>query len=180
MLMKENIRFTCRYASPLGEMRLASDGEALTGAWFVGQKYDGAGLPDRLCERMVAPLEETREWLDCYFGGGRPGFMPAVHLCGTPFRLAVWEVLRRIPYGETVTYGGIAAELVGRHGLSSMSAQAVGGAVGHNPVSIIIPCHRVVGAGGSLTGYAGGLERKRCLLQLEHVVTERLRMSAAE
>ena len=113
-------------------------------------------------------FEETRRWLDAYFRGEKPDFTPPLSVETTPFRRAVWELLLTIPYGQTMTYGEIAAEIARRRGLSGMSAQAVGGAVGRNPISLIIPCHRVVGTGGSLTGYAGGIEKKVKLLELEH------------
>ena len=154
---------------------MASDGEALVGLWFEGQEHFGEGLCAERVERMVPVMEETVRWLDCYFEGRVPGFMPALQLRGTPYRRAVWRILMEIPYGQTVTYGEIAARLAGTAaqgrlaglGSGSVIARAVGGAVGHNPVSLIVPCHRVVGADGSLTGYAGGLERKRRLLRLE-------------
>ena len=163
------------YGSPLGRMLMASDGEALVGLWFEGQEHFGEGLRAERVERMVPVMEETVRWLDCYFGGKVPGFMPALQLRGTPYRRAVWRILMEIPYGQTVTYGEIAARLAGTAaqgrlaglGSGSIIARAVGGAVGHNPVSLIVPCHRVVGADGGLTGYAGGLERKRRLLRLE-------------
>ena len=142
-----------RVDSPLGMVTLAGDGEALTGLWFAGQKYDCATLPDG--------AHECAE----YFAGGRPDFMPKLNPQGSEFRRQVWAELVKVPYGEATTYGRIAHDL----GLSSAAARAVGGAVGHNPISIIIPCHRVLGAGGSLTGYAGGLERKRFLLELEGI-----------
>lgn len=115
-----------------------------------------------------------RKWLDIYFSGKEPDFMPPVHMIGSPFRLSVWELLRQIPYGETVTYGELAKMVAEKRGLSRMSAQAVGGAVGHNEISIIVPCHRVVGSDGSLTGYAGGVDRKERLLTLEGVDMEKL------
>ena len=158
---------TCKYLSPLGEMLLASDGEALTGVWFEGQKYYAAALTFAHEEKSLPVFEETRTWLDVYFGGRKPDFMPLVHLQGSPFRLDVWEMLQRIPYGKTVTYRDLALEIARKRGMRAMSAQAVGVAVAHNPVSVIIPCHRVVGSRGCLTGYAGGLERKVRLLNLE-------------
>lgn len=154
------------YASPLGPMTLASDGEALTALWFDGQQY--APTPSEPRTNAALPVfREVKDWLDCYFGGGRPAFVPPVRLHGTSFRLAVWDLLRQIPYGETVTYGDLARRLASLSPTGQMSAQAVGGAVGHNPVSILVPCHRVVGTDGSLTGYAGGLHRKQWLLALE-------------
>ena len=154
-------------SSPLGRILLSSDGEALTGLWFEGQKYFGAGLPAHREERQLPLFEEAERWLTDYFGGRAPDFTPPLAPRGTPFRRAVWEHLLTVPYGRTVTYGGIAAALAGQAGSARVSARAVGGAVGHNPISLIIPCHRVVGADGSLTGYAGGTDRKARLLALE-------------
>ena len=164
----------CPYLSPLGPMTLASDGQALTGAWFDGQKYFPALPADRTSSPDLPVFRQASAWLDRYFQGRDPGPVPALAPAGSPFRLAVWDILRAIPHGRTMTYGEIAALLARQRGLSAMSAQAVGGAVGHNPISILIPCHRVVGSGGSLTGYAGGLDRKLALLALEGVDTSRL------
>ncbi len=155
------------FDSPLGGITAASDGEFLTGLWFDGQKYFAAGFSGEREERLLPVFTETGRWLDIYFEGKYPGFTPALRLGGTPFRRAVWEILMTIPYGRTATYGEIASKLAARQGLARMSAQAVGGAVGHNPVSIIVPCHRVVGSDGSLTGYAGGVDKKEKLLRLE-------------
>lgn len=141
---------------------LSSDGEALTGLFFDGQRYFGSMVDAQHEKRAVLPIfKETSRWLDIYFSGRKPDFMPTLELRGTPFQQRVWKELLTIPYGQTVTYGELACRLGCR------SAQAVGGAVGRNPISIIVPCHRVVGADGSLTGYAGGLDRKRALLGLE-------------
>ena len=156
---------TC-YPSPLGEIILASDGEALTGLWFAGQKYEGSTLAPEHTEKDLPVFDETRRWLDVYFTGKDPGFTPPLRLRGTDFRKAVWKVLLTIPYGKITTYGEIAARIAQKTG-SAASARAVGGAVGHNPISLIVPCHRVVGADGSLTGYAGGIDRKKALLALE-------------
>ena len=120
-------------------------------------------------EKELPALEMAKTWLDIYFSGKEPDFMPPIHLTGSPFRLSVWKLLQQIPYGKTMTYGELARRIAGQRGISHMSAQAVGGAVGHNPISIIVPCHRVVGSDGSLTGYAGGVERKEQLLALEGV-----------
>jgi methylated-DNA--[protein]-cysteine S-methyltransferase len=120
-------------------------------------------------EKNLAVFDQTRRWLDLYFSGREPGFTPALNPVGSAFRRAVWEILLKIPYGKTTTYGQIARKIAAARGLAKMSAQAVGGAVGHNEISIIIPCHRVVGAHGSLTGYAGGIDRKIKLLQLEGI-----------
>ena len=147
---------------------LAADEIGLTGLWFTGAKYFGAGLPASAAEADTPILAEARRWLEGYFTGQRPAALPPLHPSGSPFRRAVWDILLTIPYGETTTYGAIAQQLAAQRGLAHLSAQAVGGAVGHNPISILIPCHRVIGADGSLTGYAGGVEKKRALLELEH------------
>lgn len=160
--------YTSDYSSPLGLLALRSDGSSLTGLWFIGQKHFPPRLPppDKVSARL--PLfREVRKWLDCYFQGKVPELMPAIRLEGTPFRMKVWETLRQIPYGETVTYKDIAQELAQKAQTSALSAQAVGGAVGHNPVSILVPCHRVIGSDGSLKGYAAGLDKKRWLLEME-------------
>lgn len=159
--------FITHYASPLGRLLLAADEEGLTGLWLEGQKYFAAGLPQQREEQRKPALEEACRWLDTYFTGREPDFTPPLHPVGSDFQRAVWQLLLQIPYGQTTTYGALAGELARQRGLTHFSAQAVGGAVGHNRVSIIIPCHRVVGSGGSLTGYAGGLENKIKLLKLE-------------
>ncbi|MBR0227811.1 MAG: methylated-DNA--[Clostridia bacterium] len=155
--------YLCRYVSPLGEITLASDGEALVGLWFAGQKHFGAGLSGQTTKKPLPVFDQAVRWLDRYFSGKKPDCPPPLRPRGTAFQQAVWRRLLDIPYGHTVTYGEIAASL----GLPSGAARAVGGAVGRNPISLIIPCHRVVGAHGSLTGYAGGIERKKRLLELE-------------
>jgi len=160
--------------SPLGAITLASNGKAIIGLWFDGQKHD-RGILSSECQDQDLPIfAEAEKWLDCYFAGNEPDFTPALALDCSPFRLEVLNILMRIPYGQITTYGEIAKEIAQKRGLPKMSAQAVGGAVGWNPISLIIPCHRVVGAGGSLTGYGGGIERKMALLKLEKVNTETL------
>ena len=159
--------YTGHYLSSLGGITLASDGERLTGLWFDGQKYFGSTLCREREEKNLPVFEEAGRWLDLYFAGQEPPFTPPLFLRGTVFQRAVWERLLCIPYGETTSYGSIAASLAKEQGRESMSAQAVGSAVGHNPISLIVPCHRVLGADGSLTGYAGGIEKKKCLLKLE-------------
>ena len=165
--------YTSRYLSPLGYITLASDGEALIGLWFEGQKHFATILTNETSEDSNLPVfEQTRNWLDLYFSGECPDFTPPLAPKGTPFQQKVWRLLLAIPYGKTVTYGEIAKQYVETFHERSlqeqhMSAQAVGGAVGRNPISLIIPCHRIVGVNGSLTGYAGGLERKEYLLALE-------------
>lgn len=153
--------YTYNYSSPLGEILLAANDNGLTGLWFYGAKYFAADLEDARTEKLTPVLRQTLCWLDTYFSGSEPDFMPPLELHGSDFRRRVWAELAKIPYGETVTYGEIAKKL------GVKSAQAVGGAVGHNPVSIIVPCHRVLGADGSLTGYAGGTDKKARLLELE-------------
>ena len=160
--------YTCTYQSKLGEILLAADETGLTGLWFTGQKYFANTLPDEHISQEPPVLAEAKKWLDIYFSGKEPAFTPPLHPAGSAFRQAVWQILLQIPYGQTTTYGEIARQLAVKQGVSHMSAQAVGGAVGHNEISIIIPCHRVVGTNGSLTGYAGGIEKKVALLQLEH------------
>ena len=155
------------YSSPLGGILLAADEIGLTGSWFDSEKYFAGNLPAEHVERQTPILAEAARWLDIYFTGKEPGFTPPLHPIGSPFRQAVWEILLQIPYGQTTTYGEIARQLAEKQGLEKMSAQAVGGAVGHNEISVIIPCHRVVGTSGSLTGYAGGIDKKVTLLELE-------------
>lgn len=160
--------FIQHYDSPLGGILLAADEIGLTGLWFDGQKYFARDLPAERVEQNTPALSETKRWLDVYFTGKEPDFMPPLHLIGSAFRRSVWDILLQIPYGQTTTYGEIARQLAEKQGLPRMSAQAVGGAVGHNEISIIIPCHRVVGTNGSLTGYAGGIDKKVKLLEWEH------------
>ena len=155
------------YISPLGGILLAADDIGLTGLWFDGAKYFGDDLPDERVERETPILTEAKRWLDVYFAGNEPDFTPSLHPVGSAFRQSVWELLLQIPYGQAVTYGELARQFAEKQGLSRMSAQAVGGAVGHNKISLIIPCHRVVGTNGSLTGYAGGIDKKLKLLELE-------------
>ena len=158
--------FVTTLPSPVGTLTLASDGEALTGLWLEGQKYFGAGLPDTAVRAAELPVFQAAEaWLAAYFSRSPLPALPPLAPRGTPFRQAVWQLLREIPYGTVTTYGALAQTLRDR-GVSA-AAQAVGGAVGHNPISILIPCHRCVGSGGSLPGYAGGVARKRFLLELE-------------
>ena len=157
---------------------LAADETGLRGLWFDGQKYFARDLSAERIEQNTPALTEAKRWLDIYFAGKEPDFLPPLHPTGSAFRQSVWEILLKIPYGQTTTYGELAAQLAAHNGLKRMSAQAVGGAVGHNPISIIVPCHRVVGTGGSLTGYAGGLAKKLALLKLEGIDTAKFTMPA--
>ena len=166
--------YTMHYDSPLGKILLAADEEGMTGVWFEAQKYFAAKLPPEHEEGTMPVLGDACRWLDVYFSGREPDFTPKLHLIGSDFRQAVWALLLQIPYGQTTTYGALAKQLAAMHGLPRMSAQAVGGAVGHNEISIIIPCHRVVGTNGSLTGYAGGIDKKAKLLTLEKIRMEHL------
>lgn len=160
---------TFHYDSPLGDILLAADDEGLTQLSFNGQK-DFPHQPDSAQEQPTHPvLVSTQRWLDSYFAGKIPDFTPPLHAQGTDFQCAVWRLLLDIPYGDTTTYGALAAEIARLRGRARMSAQAIGGAVGRNPIGIIVPCHRVIGAGGNLTGYAGGLDKKVALLTLEGV-----------
>jgi len=175
--------YFARYRSPLGNLLLAGDDTGIVGLWFEGAKYFGSTIPrdvtgswiqDDLIDKSSL-LRDCIKWLDDYFAGKkpRPSSLPLAPT-GSDFRQVVWKILTEIPYGELATYGQIAKEAARRMGKERMSAQAVGGAVGHNPITIIIPCHRVVGAGGNLTGYASGLERKIKLLEHEGIDTGRL------
>lgn len=149
-----------KYKSPLGQIMMAGEGEALVGLWLEGQKLFASTLGNDVTEGWLPVFEETSHWLEVYFSGAEPGFTPRLDLRGTPFRQAVWKELLTIPYGETISYGELARRV-------GSSPRAIGGAVGHNPVSVIVPCHRVIGADNRLTGYAGGLDLKARLLQLE-------------
>ncbi|MCI8442634.1 MAG: methylated-DNA--[protein]-cysteine S-methyltransferase [Provencibacterium sp.] len=163
--------YTLQCDSPVGMLTLAERNGALAGLWIEGQKYFFSSLREECQNRPDSPLLlQARRWLDRYFAGERPaaGELPLAP-AGSEFRREVFKILCEIPYGQTTTYQEIAQKIAARRGLAHMSAQAVGGAVGHNPISIIIPCHRVVGSRGSLTGYAGGLQKKVCLLTHEGV-----------
>ena len=168
--------FSTEYDSPVGKLTLASDGESICGLWLEGQKYHGGTIPEAMMpDDGAAAFAEMRAWLDAYFAGKRPAItdVPLAPI-GSEFRQIVWRILTEIPYGEVTTYGEIAKQVAAEQGKDHTAALAVGGAVGHNPISIIIPCHRVVGADGSLTGYAGGLAKKTWLLEHEGVDMSRL------
>lgn len=155
------------YQSPLGKMLIAADDIGICGIWFEDQKFYAAKLNQDYIELENEDIIQAKKWLDIYFSGKQPDFTPKLHLVGTNFQLDVWNILLKIPYGKTTTYGNISQELVLKYHKEHMSAQAVGNAVGRNPISIIVPCHRVIAANGKLTGYAGGLDKKSKLLALE-------------
>ncbi len=159
--------YTCTVETPLGAMTAAAEQDALIGLWFIGQRHYPAASAHWMNDPAQPVFASLRLALARYFAGEQESEDVPLAPLGTSFQMAVWDALRRIPYGRTVTYGDLAREIARARGLGSMSAQAIGGAVGHNPITILIPCHRVVGADGSLTGYAGGLDRKEALLQLE-------------
>ena len=159
--------YVCRLDTPLGTATACAMDEALIGFWFIDQKYYPQATRHWIEKPEHPVFPALRRWLDGYFAARAPKPNFALHPQGTPFQKAVWDMLLRIPYGETTTYGELAKQLAAIRNLPSMSAQAVGGAVGHNPISLLIPCHRVVGSTGKLTGYAGGLDKKKALLRLE-------------
>ena len=163
--------YTTHYRSPIGDILIASKNDKLIGLWIENQKYYLAGLKEDIMENdNIEILNKTKNWLDRYFLNERPEINELeLEPAGSDFRKSVWKILCKIPYGKVITYNDIAKEIAREKGIETMSAQAVGGAVSHNPISIIIPCHRVVGSNGSLTGYAGGIEKKIKLLELEDV-----------
>ena len=159
--------FESRLHSPLGEVRLRSDGESLIGLWFVGQVNDAKEISDLEIKNDLPIFGQVESWLESYFSGKQTSITIPLQPKGTSFQQRVWQILQEIPYGETMTYGEIAQRIAKEKGVETFSAQAVGQAVGKNPISILIPCHRVLGKNGALTGYAGGVHRKEQLLQLE-------------
>ncbi|MDU9418442.1 methylated-DNA--[protein]-cysteine S-methyltransferase [Staphylococcus lloydii] len=163
------MQFKRSYKSPVGNLTITTDGENITGLWFENQQNYETLLNDTVKEQYQPIFDKVTHWLDEYFSGNKPTVNFSLKPTGTDFRMNVWSKLREIPYGETVTYGDIAQQIATERGQSNMSAQAVGGAVGSNPISIIIPCHRVVGANGSLTGFGSGIDRKIKLLNNEKV-----------
>lgn len=168
--------YSTTYPSPIGTITLACNRDNLVGLWIEGQKYYGGAIPGKMVGKNDMPIfDAAKRWLDRYFAGKRPAVSElALAPIGGDFRQGVWSILCEIPYGEVSTYGDIAKQMAVKMNKKSMSSQAVGGAVGHNPISIIIPCHRVVGMNGSLTGYAGGISTKVKLLELENVDMSRL------
>lgn len=166
--------YITQISSPVGLLTAASDGEVITGLWLEDQKYYASTLSGPSTQKELRIFDALRAWLEAYFAGENPEISFSLAPQGSPFRQSVWAILRSIPYGQITTYGAIAWQLAAQSAEKSVSAQAVGGAVGHNPVSILIPCHRVVGTDGSLTGYASGVDKKLWLLQLEGAPTGRL------
>ncbi len=162
------MHYLSHYNSPLGHIVLTADDIGLTGLWFENQKYFGLHLSEQQEEKELSVFIKAKEWLDIYFSGREPDISLPLHFNGTEFQKEVWEILCSIPYGKTVSYGDIARQIAEKRGIQRMSAQAVGGAVGRNPISIIVPCHRVIGADGSLVGYGGGMDKKIFLLELEN------------
>lgn len=161
------MKYISHYDSPIGKILLASDSEAITGLWFAGQKHYARGLKSGCTEKPLPVFRQAKNWLDIYFSGENPGFIPPIKAEGTPFQKSVWKILLGIPYGKTISYGEIAKTIAEQKGIAKMSAQAAGTAVGLNHISIIIPCHRAIRTDGSLSGYAGGTDRKIWLLERE-------------
>jgi methylated-DNA-[protein]-cysteine S-methyltransferase len=165
------MEYLCTIPSPIGTLTAASKGQSISGLWIEGQAHFAKTREKAVSEQKLPIFEQLRTWLTCYFSGKEPGFMPPLMPQGSPFQKSIWQYLRTIPYGKTTTYGALAQQFEldqGKH----MSAQAVGGAVGRNPIALLIPCHRVLGKNGSLTGYAGGIAAKRALLQLEGIAID--------
>lgn len=166
------MEYTHHYNSPLGGITLASDGNKLTGLWFDGQKYFGYTLSKINESKELPVFAQADKWLNIYFSGKEPDFTPPLSMITTPFRKTVWEIMLTIPFGKTMTYGEIAEKIAKKRSIPKMSARAVGSAVAHNPISLIIPCHRVVGTNGNLTGYSGGIDKKQKLLAMEKTVNK--------
>ena len=164
------MEYTQKIKSPVGLLTVSSDGKNICGLWIEGQKYFSKTLEKNALEENLPVFDDVRKWLDVYFSAKEPDFMPPLSPKGSPFQKSVWNDLCRIPYGQTATYGDIAKQFELQNNDKGMSARAVGGAVGRNPVSILIPCHRVIGKNKSLTGYAGGIAVKTKLLQLEGII----------
>ena len=165
--MGDTMNITQTYESPIGEMLIAADELGITGLWFKGQKYYASTLGSEDSKGTNAYIEKAFEWLEAYFSGDIPKNVPRIHLVGTQFQIMIWQRLLDIPYGATATYGELARTIAFDNRIQKVSPRAVGVAVGHNPISVIVPCHRVIGYDGSLTGYAGGLDKKEWLLNLE-------------
>jgi methylated-DNA-[protein]-cysteine S-methyltransferase len=163
------MEYVHRIESPVGTLTVSSDGENIAGLWIAGQKYFANTLGKDALEQNLSVFDGVKEWLTIYFSGKEPGFMPPLAPRGSPFQKSIWNILRNIPYGKTTSYGEISKQFELENEGRRASARAAGGAVGHNPISILIPCHRVIGKNGDLTGYAGGIDVKIKLLRLEGV-----------
>lgn len=163
------MQYTNTYESSLGNILIAADNLGLTGLWFENQKYFAQNLDPNHEMKDLPIFNETKQWLNIYFSGRNPKSIPQLHIMGSPFRMKVWRILLQIPYGEVMTYGEISKKIAAEMNLPRISAQAIGGAIGHNKISIIIPCHRVIGHNGNLTGYAAGINKKAKLLELERI-----------
>lgn len=161
------MNFINHYESPLGKILLSSDGNFLTGLWFEGQKYFASGLDSKNQQKEIQLFKDVKKWLDVYFSKKEPDFYIPIKFSGTEFQKDVWNILRKIPYGKTTTYGQIAIQIAKEKGISKMSAQAVGNAASHNKILILVPCHRLIGKNKNLTGFSAGLEKKQKLLELE-------------
>jgi methylated-DNA-[protein]-cysteine S-methyltransferase len=169
-IKKESMEYIHEIESPLGMLTVSSDGEHISGLWMEKQKYFARTLEGKTVKKDLELFQDVRRWLDIYFSGLEPDFTPPLMPRGTPFQQSIWRYLCKIPHGQTTTYGALAKEFEQENNGKRTSARAVGGAVGRNPISIIIPCHRVIGKDGSLTGYASGIDRKIKLLQLEKII----------
>lgn len=167
------IKFLHYYDSPLGKIILASDGENLLACCLPTSKYPNKSVFADKEQKLLPVFEDSMRWLDIYFAGEKPDSLPKIKFIGSDFQISVWKILKEIPYGKIVTYKDIAKRIAENRGIKKMSAQAVGGAVGHNPINIIIPCHRVVGTNHSLVGYGGGINIKSYLLKMEGVDIEK-------
>ena len=161
------MQYITYYNSAIGKLLLTADEIGLSGLWLENEKDNTIHLDKKHEEKETEILKQAKKWLDIYFEGKEPDFMPPLHITGTSFQEEIWDILLTIPYGKTIAYGDIAQIIAKKRGIKRMSAQAVGGAVGHNKISIIIPCHRVIGKSGGLVGYAGGIDKKIYLLKLE-------------
>ncbi len=166
------MQYISYYDSPIGKILIATDDTGIIGLWFINQKYFASTLNPSHQEQETTLIIQTKKWLDIYFSGNEPSFSLPIHLIGTAFQQDVWQELLKIPYGETSTYGMISSAIAKKRCLKSMSSQAVGGAIGKNPISIIVPCHRVISSTNHLTGYAGGIPRKKYLLEQEKVTVD--------
>lgn len=166
-ILYKAILYKAIYNSPIGELILMAENSKLVGLWFTDSKYFPADTILTCQQKDLDVFAKTKHWLDIYFSGKKPNFTPELSLYGTTFQKEVWSLLCEIQYGQTTTYANLAKLIAKKHNIKKMAAQAIGGAVGRNPISIIVPCHRVIGSNGSLTGYAAGISKKTILLDME-------------